>query len=361
MQLNEPENQNKGYDQNYQQMINQQNYHYNGKDLSKGNKKYSRDDYVDSEEEEDQHLPPVQDHDSENDEPRNNPSMKSKFVDIGVKIESAQMFDDDTLQHNQQMDPIEEAYSSDDSFRAQQKYKNFQENLEYIKEESKKRDVKPPRAGNEAKLKQKRNHINLKTDVKNNDSDNKENKNFRNIDETGRDPRMAKMMPEQKLKRPGTAKMRTTTGFGSTYSRPQTAKTRTATAKKRPSTGVSNAPTGSSTVKRTGLKAKMLKKSDPVSRYQSMQNSWTKNKFLSKNKGTKQGRKLDLCGFNQWARMVQNSQVKPVVKQIHKYINPNEPMASSKRDDMRFHLRAKMSQEDYVDKSMKFYHYKQVV
>ena len=39
------------------------------------------------------------------------------------------------------------------------------------------------------------------------------------------------------------------------------------------------------------------------------------------------------------------------------YINPNEPLASDKRDDLRFHLRAKMSQKDYVDDNMKYFHY----
>jgi hypothetical protein len=358
MQLNDPQRQGSGYEENYQQMINQQNYHYDGQDLTKQDQKYSKNDYVDSEEEEDdQQLPPVQDQYSDNEEPQNIPSMQSKFRDVGVKVESAQMFDDDTMQNkNQQMEPIQEGYSSDDSFRAQQKYKNFQENLEYINEENKKKDGKPSRGEIETKPKQKRNHINLRTDIKNNDSDNKENRNVKNINSKSKDPRKTKTIPEQKLKRPGTAKMRSSNGFRSTYSRPQTATTRKTT--KRPSTAMS---TSSGFMKKTGLKAKMLKKSDPVSRYKAMQNSWAKNKFLSKHKGTKQGRKLDLAGFNQWANMVQNSQVKPVVKQIHKYINPNQPLASNKRDDMRFHLRAKMSNEDYVDKSMKFYHYKQVV
>ena len=187
--------------------------------------------------------------------------------------------------------------------------------------------------------------------------ENKENYNLGNVEQEydGEVQEMA-MFEKPALKRPGTAKMRSTNGFRNTYSRPGTAKR---TSKKRPGTGIGT-PSMAST-KKKGLKAKMMKKSDPVSRYQSMQNSWSKNKFLSKHKGTKQGRKLDLAGFNSWARMVQSSQQKPVVKQVHRYINPNQPLASNKRDDLRFYLRAKLSQEDYVDKNMKFFHYNQAV
>jgi hypothetical protein len=48
------------------------------------------------------------------------------------------------------------------------------------------------------------------------------------------------------------------------------------------------------------------KKSDPVSRYQSMQQQWTKSKFLKC--GGQQGRKLELDRFQKWRTMtdVQN-------------------------------------------------------
>jgi hypothetical protein len=52
-----------------------------------------------------------------------------------------------------------------------------------------------------------------------------------------------------------------------------------------------------------------------------MKNSWAKNKFLSKNKGTKQGRKLDLAGYNQWKKMVHASQPKPVTGLVQRYID----------------------------------------
>ena len=45
-----------------------------------------------------------------------------------------------------------------------------------------------------------------------------------------------------------------------------------------------------------------MKKNDPVSRYQSMQNEWSKNNFLKKTKGG-DGRKLELDRFNQWRKL----------------------------------------------------------
>lgn len=44
------------------------------------------------------------------------------------------------------------------------------------------------------------------------------------------------------------------------------------------------------------------KKNDPVSRYQSMQNEWSKNNFLKKTTGGN-GRKLELDRFNQWRKL----------------------------------------------------------
>lgn len=88
-----------------------------------------------------------------------------------------------------------------------------------------------------------------------------------------------------------------------------------------------------------------------------MKNSWSNCKFLSQHKGTKEGRKLDLAGYNQWAKAMQSSQHKPVLKQVHRFINPVDAPTSNKRDDLRFQIRAKISQEDYLDKNMKLFHY----
>lgn len=294
--------------------------------------------------------------DSDHDEPQSDfANMKSKFQNM--QMEHARMFDDDNIEPHEQndneikpkMETIEEGYSSDDSFGAQIKHKNFKENFEFVMEEKKKKENQDDQVP-QAQLKGKRGHINVKTR-----QDNKENKDTRNqkLSEKKSAPQPDMQKPSTSLKRPGTAKMRGNTGVSATYSRPQTAKsTKT---KKRPGTAfMSTASTFNSS---KTLKTKKSKKSDPVSRYQSMQNSWNQSKFLSKNKGTKEGRKLDLAGYNQWAKVVQNSQVKPVVKQIHRYINPLEAPTTGKRDDLRFHLRAKMSQEDYVDDSMRYFHY----
>ncbi len=259
-------------------------------------------------------------------------AMQPKFAEM--QVENAQMFDSEALTKNQpKMEPIEEGYSSEDSYVAQQKYKNFKDNLEYFNEQSKRPMTAMPAKG-------KRNHINLRTGK----VSNKENVNYSNQDRVGpiRAPQTVKKK-SKKFKRSSTGKMKTTmtgfrstntfrntNGFRSTYSRPKTAKT-----------------------KRPGTKkiTKYNKKSDPVARYQQMQNSWSKHKL------SKGGRKLDLAGFNRWAKMVQSTPKKAVVKQVHRYINPNEPLASNKRDDLRFHLRAKMSQKDYVDSNMKYFHY----
>jgi hypothetical protein len=53
--------------------------------------------------------------------------------------------------------------------------------------------------------------------------------------------------------------------------------------------------------------SKKVKKSDPVSRYQSMQHEWGKSKFL---KGGNQGRKLELDRFNRWRVMTDNINTK---------------------------------------------------
>ena len=98
-------------------------------------------------------------------------------------------------------------------------------------------------------------------------------------------------------------------------------------------------------------------KSDPVSRYKSMRESWSSCRFLTQHKGTKEGRKLDLAGYNQWARAMQNSLHKPLLKQVHRFINSNEAPTTGKREDLRFWLRAKISHKDYMDKNMKPFYY----
>ena len=85
-----------------------------------------------------------------------------------------------------------------------------------------------------------------------------------------------------------------------------------------------------------------------------MQNSWNSSKFLKKS-GTKQGRKLDLEGFNQWKKIVQDSN-KPV-KQSRKIYAKKKAPTEKRRDNLRFNLRAKMSQEDYCDRDLKYFHY----
>lgn len=296
---------------------------------------------------------------SENEEEENPPltGMQSKFTNL--QMENARMFDDDLSQDkstskpvkNQQMEPIEEGYSSEESFGTQQKQKYFQENLQFILQQNKKNEANAAKSNKNIT----RSHINLKTG----NIDNKENVNSRNkkIEEKRTAP---EAFPSKQanvgLKRPGTAnKLRTSTGFKTAYTRPQTASS--SKKQKRPSTAMMGTPSVFSSSTKKSLKSKMIKKSDPVSRYQTMKNSWSKSKFLSQHKGTKQGRKLDLAGFNQWAKLVQNSQQKPVLKQVHRFINPNDTPTMNKRDELRFHLRAKISQEDYLDKDMKLFHY----
>ncbi|CDW87870.1 UNKNOWN [Stylonychia lemnae] len=104
------------------------------------------------------------------------------------------------------------------------------------------------------------------------------------------------------------------------------------------------------------------KKTDPVSRYQSLQNEWKTNSFL-KQSNNKQGRKLDLDRFHKWSSLVHahNSISQQKKGQVHKFIPNNKGPTEDRRDDMRFQLRAKMSQKDYVDKQMKVFHYNQEI
>lgn len=193
MKLNEE--QEEEYDQQ-ENIFHQQNFQNENAQA----RHYSTEDYVDSDEESDdneeedqmnaqyQQQEEQQEADgSENeDEPDNYAAMQSKFQDVNLapqEIGALNMFDDDVSQdkntlgpsiQNPQMEPIEEGYSSDESFGAQQKHKNFQENLEFIMAQKNKKDGKIAKV---ATSKQKRNHINLKTSQT---DYNKENVNVKN-------------------------------------------------------------------------------------------------------------------------------------------------------------------------------------
>jgi hypothetical protein len=47
--------------------------------------------------------------------------------------------------------------------------------------------------------------------------------------------------------------------------------------------------------------------------------------------------------------------------QVHKFITNAKAPTEDRRDDLRFQLRAKISQKDYVDKQMKVFHYNQEI
>lgn len=107
-----------------------------------------------------------------------------------------------------------------------------------------------------------------------------------------------------------------------------------------------------------------MKKSDPVSRYQSLQHEWKKSKFL---KGGTQGRKLELDRFNKWRQLTDTANEKQAAKKgnVHRTLHKNQAMQErqppvthqSHRDEMRFTLRSKIANQNYVDKSMKNFHY----
>jgi hypothetical protein len=42
---------------------------------------------------------------------------------------------------------------------------------------------------------------------------------------------------------------------------------------------------------------------------------------------------------------------------VHKYISAGKAPTDDRRDELRFQLRAKISQKDYVDRKMKAFHY----
>ena len=122
-------------------------------------------------------------------------------------------------------------------------------------------------------------------------------------------------------------------------------------------------------------KAQPKKKADPVARFQNMQNQWQRNSFL-KSSDNKQGRKLELDRFHKWSSLVHahNSQTTTYLTlfltylldfrkkgQVHKFIANGKAPTEDRRDDLRFQLRAKISQKDYVDKQMRAFHYKQEI
>ena len=62
------------------------------------------------------------------------------------------------------------------------------------------------------------------------------------------------------------------------------------TANIKPSKGFNSVPS----------KKKQNKKTDPVSRYQNLQNEWKSNRFLNKS-SLKEGRKLDIDRYHKWS------------------------------------------------------------
>lgn len=123
--------------------------------------------------------------------------------------------------------------------------------------------------------------------------------------------------------------------------------------------------TGGSTLltKKKGAKPK---KTDPVSRYQNLQNDWKKNNLI-KNGATKQGRKLELERFNKWSQACKAYNDHCTIKKgstVQQRQQNNQQVKAptdNRRDDLRFQLRAKISQQDYVDRSLKNFHYKEEI
>lgn len=92
-----------------------------------------------------------------------------------------------------------------------------------------------------------------------------------------------------------------------------------------------------------------------------MQNQWKSNSFL-KSSDNKQGRKLELDRFHKWSSLVHaHNQQTTVKKGQHKVVTNGKAPTEDRRDDMRFQLRAKISQKDYVDKQMRAFHYNQEI
>ena len=202
----------------------------------------------------------------------------------------------------------------------------------------------------------KRNNINLKTSC----TMHKENRHVNRQQSKSRNKKKVEKLTSKSstykkapvLKRPQTAIIKPKIEVKVKHARSKSAKPKRT---RRPSSAFLNS---SATVSPKGcLKDRMIKNSDPVSRYRTMKESWTNCRFLAQQKGIKEGRKLDLAGFNQWAKAMQNSSHKPLLKQVHRFINSNEAPTTSKRDDLRFLLRAKISQKDYMDRNMKLFYY----
>ena len=83
------------------------------------------------------------------------------------------------------------------------------------------------------------------------------------------------------------------------------------------------------------------KKNDPVARFQKMQNTWSKSKFLKQGGCTgKEGRKLHLDKFY-WGHKTDNQVPEKkgnVLRLLEEQANANFPI-ENRRDDLRFKLR----------------------
>lgn len=69
---------------------------------------------------------------------------------------------------------------------------------------------------------------------------------------------------------------------------------------------------------------------------------------------------MNLDRFHKWSVIMDqhNKQGQCRKGQVHKYIQPpTKGPTENRRDDLRFNLRAKMSQKDYVDKDMRYFHF----
>jgi hypothetical protein len=99
------------------------------------------------------------------------------------------------------------------------------------------------------------------------------------------------------------------------------------------------------------------KKNDPVQKHQALKQAWKKQPGIE----GKQGRKLELDGFNKWAKMTHKHNASTQSKKTQRVtttpygVIPTE----NRRDDLRFELRAKISQPNYIDKDLKKFHFRE--
>ena len=102
---------------------------------------------------------------------------------------------------------------------------------------------------------------------------------------------------------------------------------------------------------------KQAKKTDPVSRYQNINKSWKSSDFLKAN-NNKQGRKLELDRFHKWSQMVHHYNQPQKAKSSSKVSCVKQGPTENRRDELRFNLRAKISQKNYVDRELRDFHFK---